>query len=166
MLQSQVLKGVLLLKVTKALHEYFIIFHAHWPPFPSPTSYYPSSQRRYDATDHILFYDKHGDKQTRHNERRKGKGTGLTGATILTTSLSVSPSLSLSLSLCGGYTYPPPSIEPRKVIYYCKLGKERGWGRSHYVLFTRSRLQTWCQSSIVVSLHVSKREWQKRVSGF
>jgi hypothetical protein len=43
-----------------------------------PTGYYPSSQRRYDGSDHIPFYDKHGDKQTRWaTNARRGAGNEL-----------------------------------------------------------------------------------------
>jgi hypothetical protein len=50
-----------------------------------PTSYYPSSQRLYDGRDHILFYDKHGDRQTRRaTNSGKGRQTGFIGVTLLT----------------------------------------------------------------------------------
>jgi hypothetical protein len=81
-----------------------------------PTSYYPSSQRRYDGRHHILFYDKHGDKQTR-TATNAGRGSERASLALLFWPFS----LSLSVS---GYTYPPPSIEPRKVIYCCEFGRK------------------------------------------
>ena len=78
-----------------------------------PNRYYPSSQRGYDGRYHILFYDKHGDKQT-WKATNAGRGSERASLALLFWPFSMSVSVS-------GYTYPPPSIGPRKVIYCCEL---------------------------------------------